>query len=65
MIITDEHITEFQALYKKRYGTDISKEEALEVGLRLIRLMEIVLKETAKQPTSNITNNEPTEHQHP
>jgi hypothetical protein len=49
MQIADEKITEFQMLYKKHYGEDISKAEALEKGIRLIRLMEIVLKHEAKK----------------
>ena len=42
MRLTDEHIAEFQMLYRKNFGKDISKDEALEKGLRLIRLMELV-----------------------
>lgn len=49
MQLADEQITEFQMLYKKHYGTDISKAEALEKGIRLIRLMEITLKHEAKR----------------
>jgi hypothetical protein len=49
MQIADEKITEFQMLYKKHYGEDISKSEALEKGIRLIRLMEITLKHEAKR----------------
>ncbi len=48
MIIADEHIAEFQMLYKRHFGADISKEEALEKGLRLVRLIEVVLKQSAK-----------------
>jgi len=48
-MLADEHIAEFQMLYKKHYGTDISKAEALEKGIRLIRLMEIVSKHEAKK----------------
>jgi hypothetical protein len=42
MVLADEHITEFQALWKKHYGTEITKEQALEKGLRLIRLLEAI-----------------------
>ena len=48
MQISDEHLTEFQQLYQKNFGIAISKEEALEKGLRLIDLMEILLKESTK-----------------
>lgn len=48
MHLSDEHITEFQVLYRKHFGTDISKADAMEKGIRLVRLMEIVLKQEAK-----------------
>lgn len=47
MRLTDEHIAEFQMLYRKNFGKDISKDEALEKGLRLIRLMELVSRAVA------------------
>jgi len=49
MQLADEHLAEFQMLYKKHFGVDISKAEALEKGIRLIRLMEITLKHEAKR----------------
>ena len=49
MHLADEHIAEFQMLYRKHFGIDISKAEALEKGLRLIRLMEIVSRAVAKE----------------
>lgn len=49
MRLEDEHISEFQTLYRKHFGKDIGKDEALEKGLRLVRLMEIVLKHEAKK----------------
>lgn len=48
MQLADEHLAEFQMLYKKHFGVEISKAEALEKGMRLIRLMEITLKHEAK-----------------
>lgn len=49
MQLEDEHIAEFQMLYQKHFGKDIGKDEALEKGLRLVRLIEIVLKHEAKK----------------
>lgn len=49
MRLADEHLAEFQMLYRRNFGKDISKDEALEKGLRLIRLMEIALKHEAKK----------------
>lgn len=48
MRLEDEHIAEFQMLYRKHFGKDIGKDEALEKGLRLVHLMETVLKHDAK-----------------
>ena len=57
MQIADEKIIEFQLLYKKHFGIDINKAEALEKGIRLIRLMEITLKHSAKRKVlETITN---------
>lgn len=47
MHLTDEHIAEFQILYKRHFGAEIGKDEALEKGLRLIRLVEIVARHQA------------------
>ena len=49
MQLADEHIKEFQVLYKKHFGVEISTTEALTKGIRLIRLMGIVLKHEAKK----------------
>lgn len=39
MHLSDEHINSFQMLYKKRFGKDISKEDARNKGIKLLRLM--------------------------
>lgn len=49
MQLTDQDIFEFQMLYKKHFGFEISKAEALEKGLRLIRLYETVSCAVAKK----------------
>lgn len=43
-MLSDEQITKFQMLYKKHFGKEISKEEALEKGIKLIRLVELIYK---------------------
>lgn len=55
MQLADEHLAEFQMLYKKHFGVDISKAEALEKGIRLIRLMEITLKHEARRRATQAT----------
>lgn len=47
MVIADEHIAEFQKLYKEHFGIELTKAQALEKGLRLIRLIEVVSRAVA------------------
>jgi hypothetical protein len=42
--LSDKQIEEYQRIYKKTYGEDISRDEAIEQGLSLIRLIAIVLR---------------------
>ncbi len=48
-MIADEHITEFQALYKAHFGIELTKAQALEKGLRVIRLIEAVSRALADE----------------
>lgn len=43
-MISDKRITEYQAMYKKRFGKEISKEMAYEQGIKLITLMKHIYK---------------------
>lgn len=52
MQFTDEHIAEFQMLYKKHFGKEISKEVALDKAIRLVRLMKVVLEGEPKIKTN-------------
>jgi two-component SAPR family response regulator len=40
-MLSDERIKKFQMLYLKRFGKTISREEAYEKGVKLMRLVEI------------------------
>ena len=42
MVLLDEDIVKFQALYKSEFGIEISREDAYEKGIKLVRLMSIV-----------------------
>jgi len=42
MSLSDKAIKEFQEIYKKKYGKDISPEEARDAGERLVGLFEIL-----------------------
>lgn len=59
MQLTDEHIAEFQMLYRKHFGKDISKNEALEKGLRLVRLIEVVSHALAKEQAEKLYKSNP------
>ncbi len=44
MNLSDRQITKFQELYYNRFGEKINREVALEQGIKLVRLMELVFK---------------------
>ena len=44
MVLNDEQIKKFQTLYKNRFGKEISREEAYEKGVKLMRLVELTYK---------------------
>ena len=43
-MLSDDQIIKFQALYKKHFGEEITREEAYEQGAKLIRLVRLVYK---------------------
>jgi len=43
-MLSHEQITKFQTLYKNRFGREISREEAYEQGVKLMRLVELIYK---------------------
>ena len=47
--LLDKDIIEFQRLYRRHFCVDITKEQALEKGLRLIRLIEAVSRVAADE----------------
>ena len=44
MVLSDEDITKFQALYRNELGIEISREDAYEKSIKLLRLMSSVYK---------------------
>lgn len=48
MLLTDKQIAKFQAIYKARFGKEISRAEALEKGIKLLRMMQIIYKPMTK-----------------
>jgi len=47
-MLSDEQITKYQMLYKNRFGKEISREEAYEQGVKLIRLIELIYRPMTK-----------------
>lgn len=47
-MLSKEQITKFQKLYKNRFGVEISREQAYEKGIKLIRLVELIYKPITK-----------------
>lgn len=52
MVLSDENIREFQAIYKEHFGTEISKEEAYKNGLKLLQLIRILYTPTGESVRS-------------
>jgi hypothetical protein len=50
MILPDEAITEFQQLYKARYGQDISREEARRRAENLMKLFRVTYTNWYPEP---------------
>ncbi len=48
MKLTLEAIEEFREAYRKDFGREISKEEAEELGIRLITLFSVIYKPLPK-----------------
>ena len=49
MHLTEEQITQFQTLYQKHFGLEISRERAYEEGIKLVRLMQLIYKPIKKE----------------
>jgi len=43
-MLSDEQIKTYQMLYKNRFGKEISREQAYEQGVKLLRLIELIYK---------------------
>lgn len=44
-MISDKHLAEYKKIFKKKYGKDISDEDAREQGERLVALAEIIVRQ--------------------
>jgi len=43
-MLSNKQITKYQMIYKKRFGKEISREEAYEQGVKLVRLIKLIYK---------------------
>lgn len=50
----DKLIIEFQQLYKKHFGIDLSRQDALSKYTRLLRTVEIIYKPMTVQEYNNL-----------
>lgn len=44
MVLSDEDIVKFQALYKSEFGMEINRDDAYEKGIKLLGLMSVIYK---------------------
>jgi hypothetical protein len=49
MVISDKQIEKFQEIYRNYYGSEISKEEAYEQGMKLIRMLKVIYHPITKE----------------
>ena len=54
MLLSDKHILEFQEMYLKRFGKQISKEEAYSKAIKLIELVEIASQPLTKEDLQRV-----------
>jgi len=48
-MLDDKDIAEFQRIYREQFGKDISKQDALEQGIKLITLMKVIYKPMTRE----------------
>ena len=48
-MLTEEQIKNFQDIYKKSFGKEISREDAYEKGIKLLNLMSAIYKPMSKE----------------
>jgi hypothetical protein len=54
MVLSDEDILKFQALYKSEFAMEISREDVYERGIKLLRLMSTVYKPMTEKEYEHI-----------
>lgn len=57
--LSDEQISEFQEIYEEHFGTEISKEDAYQNGIKLLRLVELIYKPAGEAQQAEINKHYP------
>lgn len=52
-MLSEEMVLKFQKLYKEKFGEEISKEEAYEQGIKLLKLIQVIYRPLPKKQTIN------------
>jgi len=55
-MLTEDQIEEFQQIYKNQFNKEISKEEALRQGTKLVTLMKILVEQNIKDKSKSSTS---------
>jgi hypothetical protein len=63
IMLTEDQIEEFQQIYKNQFNKEISKEEALEQGTKLITLMKILVDYQMKNQDKNAATGDKENHE--
>jgi hypothetical protein len=53
-MLSEQDVTNFQTLFKKEFGTEISREEALEEGLKLVGLINNIYQPMTQEEYDEI-----------
>jgi len=48
-MLTENQTTQFQEIYRKHFGKNVSKEEAQDKGIKLVNLMRVVYSPLSKE----------------
>ena len=57
-MISEKKIKQFQYIYRAHFGKEISREDVLDRGRKLVRLMQIIYQPITKEQCDKIKNND-------
>ena len=52
MQFTDEELDELRAIYREDFGGEITREQALEIGTRLVNLIDLLRRRPPKRDSA-------------